>query len=66
MICIRNVHESVRFYLNSQPSLFVTGGLELGSLEACLVTEELAYACSGIGTAVLANDLGVSELKCYS
>ena len=35
------------------------GGLGLGLFEGCLVAEELSYGCSGIGTALEANGLGV-------
>ncbi|KFV97851.1 hypothetical protein N327_02946, partial [Fulmarus glacialis] len=31
------------------------GGLGLGSFEACLITEELAYGCTGVQTAIEAN-----------
>lgn len=34
------------------------GGAGLGVLETCIVAEELAYGCSGIGTALGANVLG--------
>ncbi|KAK3087791.1 hypothetical protein FSP39_010609 [Pinctada imbricata] len=34
------------------------GGLNLGIMDTCLVTEELAYACTGIQTAIEANSLG--------
>jgi hypothetical protein len=34
------------------------GGLGLGILENCIITEELAYACTGMSTAMGANDLG--------
>lgn len=34
------------------------GGLELGCLESCIIGEEIGYACSGIGTAIAANELG--------
>lgn len=33
------------------------GGLELGSFDGVLIAEELAYGCSGIGTAMEANGL---------
>lgn len=33
------------------------GGLGLGVLEGCIITEELAYGCSGIATAMEANSL---------
>jgi acyl-CoA dehydrogenase len=47
------------------------GGLGLGVLEGCIITEELAYGCSGIATAMEANALasapvivaGSDELK---
>jgi acyl-CoA dehydrogenase len=35
------------------------GGLDLGIFDTCLVTEELAYGCTGIQTAIEANSLGV-------
>ncbi|CAL4136796.1 unnamed protein product, partial [Meganyctiphanes norvegica] len=34
------------------------GGLGLGTFEGCLITEELAYACTGVQTALEANNLG--------
>ncbi|XP_063114219.1 medium-chain specific acyl-CoA dehydrogenase, mitochondrial isoform X2 [Cavia porcellus] len=34
------------------------GGLGLGSFDACLITEELAYGCTGFQTAAEANSLG--------
>lgn len=34
------------------------GGLGLGSFDGCLITEELAYGCTGISTALEANSLG--------
>ena len=36
------------------------GGLNFGTMEDCIVTEELAYGCSGVQTAIEANSLGVS------
>jgi alkylation response protein AidB-like acyl-CoA dehydrogenase len=39
-----------------------SGGLGLGLFEGCLVAEELSYGCSGIGTALEANGLGVCVL----
>jgi acyl-CoA dehydrogenase len=38
------------------------GGGGLGMLETCLVTEELAAACAGIGTAIIANTLALTPL----
>lgn len=37
-----------------------TGGLGLGIGDSCITTEELAYGCTGIQTAIEANSLGVS------
>ncbi|KAG9264719.1 medium-chain specific acyl-CoA dehydrogenase, mitochondrial [Astyanax mexicanus] len=34
------------------------GGLGLSSFDACLITEELAYGCTGVQTAIEANSLG--------
>ncbi|NWI77048.1 ACADM protein, partial [Dryoscopus gambensis] len=34
------------------------GGLGLGTFETCLITEELAYGCTGVQTAIEANSLG--------
>lgn len=34
------------------------GGLGLGTFEGCIITEELAYACTGVQTAIEANNLG--------
>eukprot|EP01126_Amoeba_proteus_P065980 TRINITY_DN9478_c0_g1_i2.p1 TRINITY_DN9478_c0_g1~~TRINITY_DN9478_c0_g1_i2.p1 ORF type:complete len:412 (+),score=90.32 TRINITY_DN9478_c0_g1_i2:274-1509(+) len=47
------------------------GGLGLGTLENCIIAEELAYGCSGVMTAITANELaqapvliaGSEELK---
>lgn len=36
------------------------GGLGLGSTESCLITEEIAYSCTGIQTAMEGNGLAVS------
>jgi acyl-CoA dehydrogenase len=38
------------------------GGLGLGSLEACLIAEEVAWGCGGIATSVVANDLGLTPI----
>lgn len=35
------------------------GGLGLGVFDECLVTEELAYGCTGCSTAILGTGLGV-------
>ena len=41
------------------------GGLGLGTMEGCLIVEELAYACSGMQTAIEANSLGVHDKMFY-
>uniref|UniRef100_A0A6B2L6B5 Medium-chain specific acyl-CoA dehydrogenase, mitochondrial n=1 Tax=Arcella intermedia TaxID=1963864 RepID=A0A6B2L6B5_9EUKA len=38
------------------------GGPGLGISDACIVAEQLAYGCSGVGTAFLANDLAQMPL----
>ncbi len=38
------------------------GGLGLGVLEGCIITEELAYGCSGISTAMEANTLAAAPV----
>ena len=43
-----------------KPLLTCTGGLGLGIFDACMITEELAYGCTGIQTAIEANSLGVT------
>ena len=34
----------------------------MGTTEGCLIAEELSYGCTGIGTALEANTLGVRKL----
>ena len=34
--------------------------MQLGILDTCIITEELAYGCTGVQTAIEANSLGVS------
>jgi acyl-CoA dehydrogenase len=38
------------------------GGLELSSIDSCLITEEIAWGCSGMGTSIMANDLGLTPI----
>ena len=38
------------------------GGLGLSCLEGCLIAEELAYGCAGIGTSIMCNHLGALPL----
>lgn len=42
---------------------FSSGGPALGVLDGCVVTEELAYGCTGIQTAIEANSLAVSQMN---
>ena len=37
-------------------------GLGLSCLDSCIVTEELAVGCSGFGTSMMANDLGLMPI----
>ena len=46
---------SVIRYFNTRHS----GGMSLSNFDGCLIAEEFSYGCSGIGTAVEANGLGV-------
>jgi acyl-CoA dehydrogenase len=39
------------------------GGPGLGDLESAMITEELAYGCSGIQTSMTANTLGLTPIK---
>ncbi|MDE3269880.1 MAG: acyl-CoA dehydrogenase family protein [Pseudomonadota bacterium] len=41
------------------------GGLGLSHVETALVVEQIAYGCSGIGTAMTANDLALSPLSLH-
>ncbi|MBW2716814.1 MAG: acyl-CoA dehydrogenase family protein, partial [Deltaproteobacteria bacterium] len=38
------------------------GGIGLSSLDSCVVTEEIAWACAGIGTSIMCNDLGLMPI----
>ncbi len=38
------------------------GGLGLSSVDSCLITEEIAWGCSGMGTSIMANDLGLTPI----
>ena len=38
------------------------GGMGLSIFDACMITEELAYGCTGVQTAIEANSLGVSTI----
>lgn len=38
------------------------GGLGLSTLEGCLIAEELAYGCAGIGTSIMCNHLAALPL----
>src|SRR5262245_14777228 len=38
------------------------GGLGLGVLEGCIITEEIAYGCTGIATAMEANTLAAAPV----
>jgi acyl-CoA dehydrogenase len=38
------------------------GGLGLGSIDACLILEEIAWGCSGVATSLAANDLALMPI----
>lgn len=39
--------------------------MEFSSFDGCLITEELAYGCTGISTAIEGTELGVSLFLQY-
>jgi acyl-CoA dehydrogenase len=41
------------------------GGLGLGALDSCIISEELAWGCTGIGTAMEANQLASAPVIMY-
>ncbi|XP_074603709.1 medium-chain specific acyl-CoA dehydrogenase, mitochondrial-like [Brevipalpus obovatus] len=41
------------------------GGLGLSLMDSCLIAEELAYGCTGISTAMLANELASAPLTMF-
>lgn len=41
--------------------ILVAGGMGLSIFDSCLITEELAYGCTGVQTAIEANSLGVRD-----
>lgn len=54
---------SLSYYLvlkHSCVGLVFSGGMGLSIFDSCLITEELAYGCTGVQTAIEANSLGVS------
>ncbi len=53
-LVVRKAQETEMMNLNVPEEY---GGPELGVLEECIVNEELAYACSGIQTALMLNSL---------
>jgi acyl-CoA dehydrogenase len=38
------------------------GGVGLPSVDTCILTEEVAWGCSGIGTSIMCNDLGLMPI----
>jgi acyl-CoA dehydrogenase len=38
------------------------GGVGLATVESCLITEEIAWGCSGMGTSIMCNDLGLMPI----
>ena len=39
-------------------NIYILLGMGLGTLDGCLMTEKMAYGCTGIMTAIEANGLG--------
>jgi len=42
--------------------LLLSGGVEIGSVGECVICEEIAFGCTGMSTALAANNLAVSLL----
>jgi acyl-CoA dehydrogenase len=38
------------------------GGVGLATVESCLITEEIAWGCSGMSTSIMCNDLGLMPI----
>jgi len=57
---IKKVSQTGLMNLSIQPEF---GGVGLSDLDACLVVEELAYACAGITTSCVANDLALLPIE---
>src|SRR5208337_3530249 len=38
------------------------GGVGLTTVDSCLLTEEIAWGCSGMGTSIMCNDLGLMPI----
>ncbi len=41
------------------------GGIGLGCLDACIISEEMAWGCTGIGTAMEANQLAIAPVMIH-
>lgn len=59
--------KTMLFLENWNSRLRPSGGMGLTIFDNCLITEELAYGCTGVQTAIEANSLGVSvwTTLCY-
>ena len=60
VLCWANMYILGNIFSKNLTYLIFSGGLGLGSTESCLITEEIAYACTGIQTAMEGNGLAVS------
>ena len=56
-------HEAWKLGLTNTTLPEAYGGPGLGDMDSVLVTEELAYGCSGISTSITANTLGLTPIK---
>lgn len=56
---IKQAHEMGLMNTHVPPEF---GGMGLGSFDGCLIAEELAWGCSGIGTALEANGLALAPV----
>ena len=55
-LCFQLVSQDVYNCINM--NIFIFLGMGLGTLDGCLMTEKMAYGCTGIMTAIEANGLG--------
>jgi acyl-CoA dehydrogenase len=56
------IEEAWKLGLSSTSIPTEFGGVGLSSLESCVVTEELSWACSGMTTSMMCNDLGLMPI----
>lgn len=60
-VCVHFGRHVTIYHLDSRTHVCILflGGMGLSIFDSCLITEELAYGCTGVQTAIEANSLGV-------